>query len=114
MIRVTVMYNLPPGADEAAFLAWRLGEHQAANAAVGGVVTTDFARIDHEWSYANGLTPPKYRFMTVVDFKDRASFEAGFLADAADPATDPDMQRIFEPVFLVSEILTSTTAGDTL
>ncbi|MCA9903573.1 MAG: hypothetical protein KC547_06930, partial [Anaerolineae bacterium] len=30
MIRLTVMYNLPPGSDEEAFLNWRLGEHQAS------------------------------------------------------------------------------------
>jgi hypothetical protein len=32
MFRLTVMYNLPPGADEAEFLRWRLGEHQQNNA----------------------------------------------------------------------------------
>ena len=37
MIRLTVLYNLPEGTDEAEFLRWRLGEHQAENAAMPGV-----------------------------------------------------------------------------
>lgn len=44
MIKVTVLYNLPPGSDEEAFLRWRTGEHQAANAAAPGVVRADFYR----------------------------------------------------------------------
>ena len=50
MVRLTVLYNLPEGADENAFLEWRLGEHQQENASMEGVIRTDFARIDEQWT----------------------------------------------------------------
>lgn len=31
MVKLTVIYNLPPGADHEAFLRWRTTEHQAEN-----------------------------------------------------------------------------------
>ena len=34
------MYNLPEGADENAFLDWRLNQHQGTNAALPGVPGT--------------------------------------------------------------------------
>ena len=45
MIRLTVLYNLPEGADQAEFIKWRLTEHQASNESISGVLSTDFARI---------------------------------------------------------------------
>jgi hypothetical protein len=31
MIKLTVLYNLPPGADHEEFLKWRTGPHQEQN-----------------------------------------------------------------------------------
>jgi len=45
VIRLTVLYNLPPGSDEEEFLRWRLGEHQEANASMPGVLRTDFGQV---------------------------------------------------------------------
>lgn len=105
MIRLTVLYNLPEGSDEAAFLAWRLGEHQAENAGMAGVIRTDFARIDH--TLPRG-TPPPHRFMTTADWADWESFEASFYDPEAQKKLQKDMERIRDAVFLISEILTET------
>ena len=45
VVKVTVLYNLPPGTDEAEFVRWRTGEHHAANIARPGVVRADFCRV---------------------------------------------------------------------
>ncbi len=107
MIRLTVLYNLPEGTDEAEFLRWRLGEHQAHNAAGFGVLRTDFGRIDERWTPENPTTPSPYRFMTIVDYPDRETFEKSFYADTPDQG-DNDLARITDTLFLVSEIMVST------
>lgn len=105
MIRLTVMYNLPEDTDENAFLEWRLGEHQTNNAAMPGVIRTDFARIDE--TLPRGTKPP-YRFMTIAEWPDRESFEASFYAPEAQAKLEEDVKRIRDAVFLVSEILTES------
>jgi hypothetical protein len=107
MIRLTVLYNLPPDADEATFLAWRLGEHQASNLSMPGVVQGDFARIAAGWP--EDATPP-YRFMTTVDWPDWESFHAGFYASQAQAKLKEDVKKIRDALFLVSEILVSEQA----
>ncbi|MFN8563545.1 MAG: hypothetical protein U0703_18455 [Anaerolineae bacterium] len=77
-----LLYNLPDDSDEAEFLKWRLGEHQRDNAAMPGVIRTDFARIDEQWTLANPHAPAPYRFMTTIEWADRESFEQSFYAAA--------------------------------
>jgi hypothetical protein len=110
MIRVTVLYNLPPGADEAEFLRWRLGEHQADNAGMPGVIRTDFGRID-------GMHPPggtamvdkaPYRFMTTVDFPDEETFRKSFYSEENLVGLAENLKIIANPIFLISEILAET------
>jgi hypothetical protein len=110
VIRLTVLYNLPPGSDEEAFLRWRLGEHQTANAGAEGVLRTDFARVDAV--HPPGSTPP-YRFMTIADWPDRASFERAFYAPDALEALEANLGKLADPLFLISEVLVSSerTAG---
>lgn len=102
MIRLTVVYDLPQDADEDAFLAWRLGEHQRANAGMPGVTYTDFARVFDSWPPG---TPPRRRFMTTVDWPDRESFEAAFYSEAAQAKLRDDVTRIRGFEFYLSEIL---------
>jgi hypothetical protein len=102
MIRLTVMYNLPPGSDEAAFLEWRLGEHQASNASMPGVVRTDFARVDYRWP---DQKPPPYRFMTIAEWEDRESFERAFYDPQMQADLQENLKKLADPVFLISEIL---------
>jgi hypothetical protein len=104
-IRLTVLYNLPPGSDEEEFLHWRLGEHQEQNAAAPGVIRTDFGRVDALWP---GDDKPPYRFMTIADWPDRASFEAYFYDEAVQAELNQDSERISDSLMLISEILVET------
>ena|SRR5947209_328904 len=108
MIRLTVLYNLPPEADEDEFLRWRLGEHQASNAGIAGVAHTDFARSVEAWP-ANAS--PVYRFITTADWPDWDSFQAGFYAAEVQAKLQEDAKLMRDAVFLVSEILVSESAA---
>ena len=105
MIRLTVLYNLPDGSDEEAFLRWRLGEHQENNSDMSGVVYTDFSKINGTWPQDK---PSPYRFMTIADFESKEVFEESFYSDAAQAKLKEDIKRIKDPLFLTSEILTKT------
>lgn len=105
MIRLSVLYNLPEGTNEDEFLGWRLGEHQESNAAMGGVVYTDFSVIEGTWPETR--TSP-YRFMTIADFESRTLFEESFYSDEAQAKLKEDIKRIKDPLFLIGEILTKT------
>jgi hypothetical protein len=103
MIRLTVLYNLPPDQDEDEFLQWRLGEHQAANMSIEGVVASQFHKV---FGDAGGAVPA-YRFMTTVDWPDRESFEKGFYDPRVQAELDENLKKISDPLFLVSECLVS-------
>jgi len=109
MIRLTVLYNLPEGADEAEFLRWRLGEHQHSNASMFGVLRTDFGRVDSRWTPEDRNATTPYRFMTIVDYPDQETFEKSFYDPAGlDKLVNQDLKKLANPLFLVSEILVST------
>jgi hypothetical protein len=103
MVRLTVMYNLPAGSDEAEFLRWRLGEHQRSNVGMPGVTRTDFAVVASAWP--RGGTP-RHRFMTIAEWPDRESFERAFYDPAAVAALEENLKRLEDPVFLIGEVLT--------
>ncbi len=108
MIRLTILYNLPPGSDEAEFLRWRLGEHQAQNAGMDGVIHTDFARVDAEWRLDDPRAQPSYRFMTIAEWDDRELFERSFYGTESQNGLREDLKRIADPLLLISEVLIST------
>ena len=107
MIRLTVLYNLPPGADEEEFLRWRLGEGQQANESAPGVVRADFVRLDSQWTPDDFAARPPYRFMTTADWPDLASFEASFFSEESLASLRADSEKIANAVFLVGEVLLS-------
>jgi hypothetical protein len=103
MVKLTVLYNLPPDADHDAYLAWRTTTHQEANASAPGVLKTDF--------YVAKATPlgePAYRYITEAWFETMADLEAAFFTDEAQAQLQVDIQRIADPVFLVSEEVVTT------
>ncbi|HEV3311010.1 MAG TPA: hypothetical protein VG815_10890 [Chloroflexota bacterium] len=110
MIRLTVLYDLPDGVDEEEFLAWRLGEHQTANAGMPGVTYTDFARVVDSWPSG---TAPRRRFMTIVDWPDEATFSSSFYTDSAQQKLHEDVKRIRGFEFYISEILVTHGARST-
>jgi len=103
--RLTVLYNLPDGTDEKEYLHWRLGEHQESNAAMEGVTYTDFSMIDGTWPQ-NAESP--YRFMTIAEFETREVFEKSFYADEVQAKLEKDVQRIKDPLFIISDVLVNT------
>jgi len=105
MVRLTVLYNLPPGSDEDTFLRWRLGEHQHDNAGAPGVLRTDFAVLASAWPRG---APPRHRFMTIAEWPDRASFEAAFYAPEALARFEENLRKLDDPVFLIGEVLVSS------
>jgi hypothetical protein len=107
MIRLTVLYNLPPHLDEDEFLKWRLGEHQSTNMSMQGVVASEFHRVLADAD--DGA--PAYRFMTTVDWPDRESFERGFYDPQVQAGLKENMEKISDPMFLVSEQLIGESSG---
>jgi quinol monooxygenase YgiN len=105
MVRLTVLYNLPPGADEEAFLAWRLGEHQQNNASRPGVLRTDFAVVESAWPRG---AKPRHRFVTIAEWPDREAFEASFYDPEALARFEENLKLLDDPVFLIGEVLASS------
>jgi hypothetical protein len=105
MVRLTVLYNLPPGADEEAFLAWRLGEHQRNNASRPGVLRTDFAVVESAWPRG---AKPRHRFVTIAEWPDRETFEAAFYDPEALARFEENLKLLDDPVFLIGEVLASS------
>jgi len=102
MIRLTVLYNLPDGADQEKFLSWRLTDHQQTNESMAGVVRTDFARITDCWPEGS---MPGYRFQTTIEWPDRESFEASFYDEAVQAKLKENLKRIGDHSFFVSDVL---------
>ena len=103
MVKITVMYNLPDGADREAFLRWRTGPHQQSNASMPGVVKTDFYV-----AKATQLGEPAYRYLTEAYFETMADLEASFFTEQAQAKLQEDIKRIKDPVFLISEEIMTT------
>lgn len=106
MVKLTVMYNLPEGADHEAFLAWRTTTHQRSNAGMPGVLKTDFYA-----ARETPLGPPRYRYITEAYFATMADLETAFFNDEAQAKLQRDLERIAEPVFLISEEVVNSEGG---
>jgi hypothetical protein len=102
MIRLTVLYNLPDEADEAAYVAWRLLAHADYIRAMPGVVRADFGRIVDQWSRGESSG---FRFQSTVEWADRASFESAFYDDQAQADLRKNLERLGDYRFLVTEML---------
>ncbi len=106
MIKVTVLYNLPEGTDEAEFIQWRTTAHHTANIARPGVVRSDFYRV-----VGTPLLGPEnpatitapYRFITEAFYEDLPTFESSWNDQEEQARLLPAVARIADAVFLVSE-----------
>jgi hypothetical protein len=105
MIRLVVMYNLPEGADEGAFLDWRLNHHQNSNAALPGVLRTDFAKIVKAWP---DQVHPRFRFATILEWPDTEAFERAFYDPDIQAELTENIKRLGEHEYSICEILTSS------
>ncbi len=105
MIKLTVIYNLPPDADHEEFLRWRTTEHQDSNMATPGVIKSDFYVIKEGW-------PDKettYRYMTEAYFPDMDTFRASFFDSGYQVQLKEALKKIAEPIFFISEEVISET-----
>jgi len=108
MIKLTVLYNLPPGADHEEFLKWRTGPHQQANVQMPGLLKTDFYAV-----FDSRKGPPPYQYITELYFPDQETFEKAFYDEAFQARLDKSLERVADPVFLISrEVLTVELKGD--
>ena len=107
MIKLTVLYNLPPGADHEAFLRWRTTEHQEENMAMPGLIKSDFYVIKQAWQRQD----LPYRYMTEAYFPDMETFEKSFFDPAYQTELAKSLERIADPLFLISEEVISQEAG---
>jgi hypothetical protein len=99
LIKLTVMYNLPPGADHNEFLRWRTTEHQKDNMSRPGVIKSDFYVIKTVWK--RDETP--YRYMTEVYYPDMETFNKSFFDPNYQVELAKSLERIADPLFLISE-----------
>jgi len=103
MIRLTVLYNLPAGADEGAYVAWRLSAHADYIRKMPGVLKADFGRVVDQWSRNETAG---YHFQSTVEWPDRASFEHAFYDEQAQADLRKNVEKIGDYRFLVTEIVT--------
>lgn len=116
MIKVTVLYNLPPGTDEEEFLKWRTTTHHQANIARPGVVRSDFYRVigmpmigpDRP---ASSTAP--YRFITESYYPDLETFRASWEDPEEQARLVPAVAKIADALFLISEEIQSYQAPST-
>ncbi len=108
MIKLTVMYNLPPGANHEEFIRWRTGEHQANNMAIPGLLKSDFYVIKEGWP---DKTAP-YRYLTEAYFPDMETFRASFFDPDYQAELVKALKHVADPVFLISEEVMSESVVD--
>lgn len=103
MIKLTVLYNLPPGADHEEFVKWRTTTHQQSNMSIPGVIKSDFYAIRRAWKQ-DGLP---YRYVTEAYFPDMETFEKSFFDEEYQAGLAKALERIVDPMFLISEEVAS-------
>jgi hypothetical protein len=114
MVKVTVLYNLPPGTDEAEFVRWRTTEHDAANNAQPGVVRSEFSRVigqPHIGDQRPATDSAPYRFVTESWWESYESFLASWERPEEQARLIPAVAKIADALFLVSEQLQSFDAA---
>ena len=113
MVKVTVLYNLPPGADEDGFVRWRTGERHAANVARPGVVRAEFYRVlgtPMVGPERPASDAPPYRFVTESWWPTYGAFLASWNDPEEQARLVPAVARIADALFLVSEELQTYVA----
>lgn len=107
MVKLTVIYNLPPGADHEEFLKWRSTEHQEDNMSIPGIIKSDFYIIRSSWQRKEA----PYRYMTEAYFPDMETLERSFFDPDYQAGLAKSLERIADPLFLISQELISQETG---
>lgn len=104
MVKLTVLYNLPPDMDAEEFVRWRTTTHQEENAGMPGVIKTDFCIAVDE---PDG-TPPRYRYITEAWWETMDELETAFYNPEVQAQLAKDGETFTDRLFLVSEEIVST------
>jgi hypothetical protein len=107
MIKLTVMYNLPPGADHEEFMRWRTTTHQKDNMSLSGIIKSDFYVVRRSWQRDEA----PYRYLTEAYFPDMETFEKTFFDPDYQVRLAKSLERIADPLFLISEEIISEVAS---
>jgi hypothetical protein len=99
VVKLTVIYNLPPGADHDEFIKWRTTDHQKANMSMPGVIKSDFYIVRSAWKRDES----PYRYLTEAYYPDMETFEKSFFDPDYQAALAKSLERIVDPLFLISE-----------
>jgi hypothetical protein len=103
MVKLTVLYNLPEGADHQEFLKWRTTTHQEANANMPHVLKTDFYVAKETM-----MGVPAYRYITEAYYETMEDLENSFFTPEAQAKLKEDTKRGSDFIFLVSEEVVTT------
>jgi hypothetical protein len=111
MVKLTVIYTLPEGADHEAFLTWRTTEHQEENMDIPGVIKSDFYAVRNLYSHGNGAArearleeePLRYRYITEAYWPDMESFQTAFFDTGYQEKLMESLKKVANPLFIVSE-----------
>ena len=110
MVKLTVVYTLPVGADHEAFLRWRTTEHQKENMGIPGVIKSDFYAVKNIYAHVKGRSvnelqarPLKYRYITEAYWHDMRSFEEAFFDSGYQEKLLDSLENVANPLFIVSE-----------
>jgi hypothetical protein len=104
MVKLTVLYNLPPDMDPEEFVRWRTTTHQEENASMPGVIKTDFYIAVDEPDGA----PPRYRYITEAWWETMEELETAFYDAEVQAQLAKDGETFTDRLFLVSEEIVST------
>jgi hypothetical protein len=115
MVKVTVLYNLPPGTDEEEFVRWRMTTHHAANIARPDTICSDFYRVIGtagvgETHPASSRAP--YRFITESYWESYEAFEAAWNNPGEQARLIPAFAKISDALPLISEEMQTYRRGD--
>ena len=106
MVKLTVLYNLPPDADHEAFVKWRTESHHQKLVKLPGLIETTFYVIQDSRE-----GPAPYRYMSELSFVDQGTFEKAYYDPTFQVELKEDLKRITNPLFLVSRQLLRRTTG---
>ena len=113
MVKLTVMYTLPEGADHDAFLKWRTTEHQKENMGMPGVIKSDFYAVKEIYSHEDDRLesrPLIYRYVTEAYWPNMQSFASVFFDAGYQDKLMESLKKIASPIFVVSEEVLSEEA----
>ncbi|MBN1317093.1 MAG: hypothetical protein JXA42_16545 [Anaerolineales bacterium] len=88
-------------------MRWRTTTHQESNMSMPGVIKSDFYVIDYSWQKEK----PPYRYLTEAYFPDKETFENSFFDPDYQADLAKSLERIADPLFLISEEIISAKAN---